>query len=67
MCNLLGLGSLDHGRRDGTLSTVKLARAGKMADRIARQIVETEQYWAALFAAMVQTDVSWRGVLGIFR
>jgi hypothetical protein len=64
---VLGRGSLDHGRRNGNLpiSTVKQARAGKMADPIARQIVEIEQYWAALFAAKVQTDVSSRGVLGI--
>jgi hypothetical protein len=64
---VLGRGSLDHGRRDGNVpaSAVKLARASKMADRIARQIVETEQYWAALLAAKVQTDVSSRGVLGI--
>jgi hypothetical protein len=47
-----------------TLSTVKLAQAGKMADQIARQIVETEQYWTALCAEKLQTNVSSRGVLG---
>ncbi len=46
MCNLLGLESLDHGKRDGNSLNRQIGTGCKMADRIARQIVETEQSMA---------------------